>query len=276
MSNTETDNLSQLITKIESIHAHSGGVGCLELVGHTSLASEPLICELVFSMLLWESTIEHATKAIEQLQNELVDLNELRVCTPDELSSILGTRYPKSYKRCQRIISVLNAIFDSENKLTLARLREMNKRDVVEFLSAIDGLPIFATSRVILLGLGWHAFPVDDRLVKMLGRQEITDSSLDHTQQTQRLERMIKASDALSYYTLIEHWAQNQKSSGSTTEATTRSKTKSTKTRSKPTTRSKTGSTSRSTGRSSGRSTNGSSADSTPSSSRGSSEKGSS
>lgn len=238
MSNAETDNLSQLMTKLESTYAGSGGVGCLELIGRTSLASDPLICELVYSMLLWECTIEQASKAMAQLQHELVDLNELRVCTPDELSTMLGSRYPKGFERSQRLISTLNDIFDSENKLSLARMREMSKRDVVEYLGTIDGLPVFVTSRVILLGLGWHAFPVDDRLVKLLSRLEITDSSLDHNQQTQRLERMVKASDALSYYTLIEHWAQNQRSSGSSSKAKTRSKSKSSKSKSVPKTKS--------------------------------------
>jgi len=216
VSTKDHDNLCKFIDQLEKSFGELGGVRCQDLINPKILSPEPLMSELVFSMLVWESSIEHAIRAADRIAQELIDLNELRVCTPDELSTMLPSRYPKSLERCQRLICVLNTIFDRENRLSLAHLREMSKREVVDYFSTIDGLPPFVSSRVILLGLGWHAFPIDDWLCKQLARQGVTDSSLDLIQQTQRLERLVRANDALRYYTLIEHWAQGQRVSRST------------------------------------------------------------
>ncbi len=219
MSTPESDILSEFMQRLEQSFGHLGSVGCSDLMDHCILSPDPLISELVFSMLVWESSIEHALRAVDCIQDQLIDLNELRVCTPEELVAIFPSRYPRSLERCRRLIRILNTVFERENCLSLAHLREMNKREVLRYFESVDGLPPFATSRVVLLGLGWHAFPIDDYLTKMLAKHGITDTSLTIHQQTIRMERLVRASDALRYYTLIEHWASEQrvsKASGAT------------------------------------------------------------
>ncbi len=222
MSTPEPDIMGEFMRTLEQTFGHLGPVGCCDLIDHHILSPDELISELVFSMLVWESSIEHALRAVECIHDQLIDLNELRVCTPEELVAIFPSRYPRSLERCRRLIRILNTIFNRENRLSLAHLRELGKRQALEYLSTIDGIPPFATSRVILLGLGWHAFPIDDYLTKMLAKHGITDTSLDIHQQTLRLERLVRANDALRYYTLIEHWASSQrvsKASGKTISA---------------------------------------------------------
>lgn len=219
MSTPAPDIMDAFMQTLEQSFGHLGAVGCCDLMDHRVLSPDPLISELVFSMLVWESSIEHALRAVDCIEDHLIDLNELRVCTPEELVAVFPSRYPRSLERCRRLIRILNTIFERENCLSLAHLREMNKREVLQYFGAIDGLPPFAISRVILLGLGWHAFPIDDYLTKMLAQHGITDTSLDIHQQTLRMERLVRASDALRYYTLIEHWASKQrvsKASGAT------------------------------------------------------------
>ena len=207
MNTPDPDIMRKFMGTLEASYNDLGPVGCCDLIDHRLLSPDPLISELVFSMLVWESSIEHALRAVETIEAKLIDLNELRVCTPEELVSIFPARYPRSLERCQRLISILNTIFANENHLSLAHLREKSKREVVDYFSAIEGLPPFVSSRIILLGLGWHAFPIDEWLTKMLAKENITDPSLDIAQQTLRMERMVRATDALRYYTLIEHWA---------------------------------------------------------------------
>ena len=211
MSTPESDILNKFMEKLEKQFGDLGGVGCADIIDYTILSGDPLISELVFSMLVWESSIEHALRASERIHSELIDLNELRVCTPEELTAMLPSRYPRSLERSQRLIRILNAIFLRENTLTLAQLREMSKREVIEYLSSIDGLPPFVSSRVILLGLGWHAFPMDDWLTKQLAREGITDTTLDIEEQSHRMERLVRANDSLKFYTLLEHWATDQR-----------------------------------------------------------------
>ena len=211
MNAPDIEILTKFMLKLEKSYGELGPVGCVDLIDHRLLSDDPLISELVFSMLIWESSIEHAIRAVECIESDLIDLNELRVCTCEELTAIFPARYPKSVERSHRLINVLNAIFYKENKLSLAHLREMNKKEVIQYFGTIDGLPPFVISRVILLGLGWHAFPVDEWLVKQLARAGIIDHSYDISLQSQRMERLVRATDSLKYYTLLEHWATDQR-----------------------------------------------------------------
>jgi len=226
----------EMVAKLETLLTQAakkcdtlGGVSAAQLAPETPLCPEPLLNELVFSMLLWEASIEHARKAADRVRSELVDLNELRVCTADELSSILGSRMPRSLERAARLILVLNTIYDRHNTLSLASFHDMNKKEVQDYLSGIDGLPIYASARVVLLGLNWHAIPLDDRLARLLGSQGIISAGSDLVQQSQELERGIRASDALQTYTIIEHWSQKQRGSSRSTTTTRARKTKKTK-----------------------------------------------
>ncbi len=234
MSGQDEDILGPFIAEIEPAYINRGGVSCAELLGGGGLGAEPLLDELVFSMLMWESSIDNALRSAQRIREELVDLNELRVCTCDELAVILGSRTARGKERAHRLIGMLHSIYERENRLSLASLREMNKRDVQEYLVGISGLPPYAVGRLVLLGLDWHAFPIDERLNRLLIAGGLCDSGLDPAQQTQRLERVVRASDAKKYYTLIEHWSQSQRSPRAGGSASRRSRSRSGASRATP------------------------------------------
>jgi hypothetical protein len=212
MSAEPIDKLASLVKKLGKKIAEPAGVSASDLFPDARLIDDPITNEIVVSMLLWESSIAHATKAFEGIRSDLVDLNELRVCTPDELMPILGVRMPRSSERVLRLLSILNTIYDRENTLTLAHIREMNKRDVLAYLTGIDGLPQFAIARVLLFALGLHAVPLDERIAKKLVGESVLEPGQTLDQQCSSLERMVRASDASETYTLLEHWAQESRS----------------------------------------------------------------
>lgn len=220
MSNEPSDKLAALTKKLAKKQADRSGVSASELFPDLALCDDPLMNELMVSMLLWESSFTHAQRAIEGIRSNLVDLNELRVCTPDELVAIFGARMPKCSERVLRVLSVLNAVYDLENTLALEHLREKNKRDVQVYLGGIDGLPQFVIARVLLIGMGLHAFPLDERIAKSLISESVLSSGTPLDQQAGQLERMVRASDALSTYTLVEHWAQESRTTSRTKKKT--------------------------------------------------------
>lgn len=211
MSPEMIDKFDALVKTLEKKLGTTENATAESLFPDARLSQDTLLNELVVSMLLWEASAAHAAKAIERINEELVGLNELRVCLPEELSTIIGVRMPRSLERAQRLIAVLNEIYDRENALTLAKLREMNKRDAQEYLSSIDGLPPYAAARVILFGMDWHAFPLDERLAKMLSVEGVITPGDPVEQQNAQLERGVRASDSARAYSLIERWAQNQR-----------------------------------------------------------------
>lgn len=213
MSADMNANLEKLLKTLKKKHGDDGGVSAAELFPDERLVDETLLNEAVVSLLLWESSISHAEKAFERIRSDLVDLNELRVCTPDELVAIMGPRMPKCAERAMRLITVLNTIYDRENALSLEPLREKNKRDVQAYLSTLDGLPLYAASRVILFGMELHSFPLDERMAKKLAAEGIVTQGTALDQQAAQLERGVRASDSLETYTLLEHWTQGARSS---------------------------------------------------------------
>jgi len=223
MSADPIDKLASLVKKLRKKFAGVQGCSSEDLFPETKLIDEPLTNELVVSMLLWESSFAHATKAFERIRSELVDLNEMRVCTPDELMAVLGARIPRSSQRSLRLLSVLNAIYERENELSLHSLREMNKKQVLAYLASIDGLPHYASARVLLIGLGLHAVPLDERIAKKLAGESVLDTSHTLDQQASQLERLVRATDSLETYTLIEHWAQESRSQSGSKKTTQKS-----------------------------------------------------
>lgn len=169
-------------------------------------ASEPLLYELVFSMLLWESTIENAVKMMAKIQSQFVDFNELRVCFPHEIDAMLGSRYQRAEERSVRLIQSLHAVFNAYQSMTLEPLRELGKREAREALVAMDSLPRFVVSRVLLLGLEAHALPMDAKIARALHKAELIKSSKNPDDLAARFERSIRANQSLETYTRLERW----------------------------------------------------------------------
>ncbi len=172
-------------------------------------AGDALIDELLYVFLHWEAGSEHATGAMERLASAFVDVNELRVCHPSEVASILGVRYPKGLERSERLAAALRGIYDRENVLGLESLREMSKRDARGYLESLAGVPRFVAARVLLLRLEGHAMPVDARLLAMLRGEKVQVGTNDPDEACGKLERAVRAADARDVYLALEHHCEH-------------------------------------------------------------------
>jgi len=179
---------------------------------------DELLHELVFSMLLWESSLTHAIRGMKQLRESLADYNELRVCFPEDLSGVIGTRYPRSLDRCERIIAALNGVYQREQSLSMASLREMPKRDARQYLTSLSGVPAFVAARVTLIGLGGHAFPIDGLLMKYLSKEGVLVGVAGQEQHMNRMERAVRAADSYRLYCMIEYWADQKRNTSNAIE----------------------------------------------------------
>lgn len=167
---------------------------------------DALIHELVFSMFLWESTMENAVRMMGKIHEQFVDYNELRVSFPHEIEALLGSRYQRASDRCERLISTLGTIFYDHQRLTLEPLREMNKREAREYLESLGSLPRFVISRIMLLGLDAHALPLDAKIARALHKAELIESSKNPDSIAASFEKVIRANQTLETYTRLERW----------------------------------------------------------------------
>lgn len=168
--------------------------------------TDPVLHQLVYSFLLWEATPTQAATALGKLLTAVVDYNELRICLADELSSIIGERYPLSAERAERLRACLNDVYVREHAVRLSELNDTSKRDARTYLSTLDGIPQFVASRVLLLAVGGHAMPVDSRLGDQLIAEGVAEEGTSPDEISSFLERQIKAADGTETYLVLESW----------------------------------------------------------------------
>lgn len=201
MSDAFAEPLAQFIASIDPPSPEDAATAR----GYGSI--EPVLGEMVFSFMLWETTAKHADASMHKLSEAFIDLNELRIALPDELASIVGSRCPRGPERTLRLRMALNEIFLLEHEMSLARLRELPKREARQYLIDLPGMPSFVASRVCLLALGAHVFPLDAVLRQVLVSKKAADASLTIDQCAAWLERQFRAGEAIDAYLRLEAFA---------------------------------------------------------------------
>ena len=187
---------------------------------------EPMnpINELIYSFLLWNTTTTKANVAFRKITSEFSDLNEFRVTQAEDIADLLGVQYPHLEERVARLLAGLKDVYNREHEVNLKSLTTLNKREAKAYLDSLEGIPQYVVNRTFLLGLGGHAFPLDDRLLKFLTAENAIaeDETIDTG--ASWLERQIRSGDAAPAFIAIEKWAANKRAS--TSRSTTKKKSK--------------------------------------------------
>lgn len=170
--------------------------------------ADPLLWQLVFSFLAWESSTSRAVTANKKLHAAVVDYNELRVCLIDELVGMIGDRYPRAVERVTRLRTALNDLYRREHAVKLSKLVDSPKRDARQVLDSLEGLPPFVSARMMLLAFGGHSFPLDERIHQALVSEEAAPA--DFTEAAGWLERQFRAGEAAPAYNLMEAWMNDR------------------------------------------------------------------
>ncbi len=165
--------------------------------------------ELVWAYLVWEAGEKRARALTAKLCETFVDLNEYRVCLPSELASFFGSTYPKATERSDRMRATLNDIYNREHAVSLEALNAMNKRDARAYLDSLEGIPPYVAARTFLIGLGGHAFPLDERLLKILAKEEALAEVGDVATAASWLERQVRSGDAAPALVALEAHADS-------------------------------------------------------------------
>lgn len=139
---------------------------------------------LVLGVLREDCDDGKAERALAALDAEFVDINELRVATELELSSLIGEDYPRGIDRSLRLREILMSVFDAEGRLSIARVAAMNKKEQRAVLHRIPTMSPFVEGHAALLGFGQAAVPVDERMREYLEGQGVIEpeSTLDEVQ----------------------------------------------------------------------------------------------
>lgn len=170
-------------------------------------ASDPIVRELIFSMMLWECSTAQALDAFARVHAAFVDENELRVAYAADVAGVLGEGYPLALERATRLRAALMDVYKREHQLSLRQHVESAKRDAKGYVATLEGLPGFVRARLLLLWWDAHAIPVDDRLASLLRDEGVIGAEASAAEAASFLERNVRAGEARGVHTALQAWS---------------------------------------------------------------------
>ncbi|MBL8990854.1 MAG: hypothetical protein JNJ48_04655 [Phycisphaerae bacterium] len=213
-----TKTLNALIGRLRNKQAPGAAAGPAFAGTESGVAccceGDAVLREFVRSFLHWETTATRAENALRRIDQAVVDINEFRVCMPDEMAQIIGPNYPRVEERCERLRAALFDLYKREHKVAMSHLAEKPKRAAREYLEGLGGVPQFVAARVTLLSLGGHAFPLDTRMHGRLLEEGVLDPTMAPADAAGWLERSVRAGEAAEAYTLIQAWCDSAEKAG--------------------------------------------------------------
>jgi hypothetical protein len=160
---------------------------------------EALVCAALNEYM----TFSAAGTAYKKILAHFVDLNDLRVSRTEEIVETLGMAQNNANEIVQALNKVLQAVFVKHDRLSLAYLKEMGKRQAREVLEKLEPLSPFVIDYVVLTALNGHAVPLTGKMREFLRAGEYVHPDADDKDVTSFLERRISASDAYTFYALL-------------------------------------------------------------------------
>lgn len=167
------------------------------------------VTQMVLGIVSRDTPEAKANEGLDRLREMVVDYNELRVIPPIELAEVLGD-FPDARIKCEDITRSLNRVFLLEHMVSLERLADLAKKDVVGYLEKIDGLEAYTRARIRLLGFRQHAIPLDEAMWALARREQIVDVRCPLHEAQQFLERQIAEENALEFVALFKRQAWSE------------------------------------------------------------------
>jgi endonuclease III len=171
--------------------------------------SNPL-AQLILAQLSWDAAPLNAQKAARRLSEQMIDLNEVRVSTPREISAVIRDCVPNPMECARAISRSLNSIYQRENLLSLDHLEGKGRREARQYLDSLDGVNAHASASVMLWSLSAHAIPVNQRLLRALRKEGLVDPDAEAPVVQAFLERHVAAAEARLFCRVMEKLASQK------------------------------------------------------------------
>jgi hypothetical protein len=125
-----------------------------------SQPERPVLETLLYAICLEDASVEQAEVAFEKLLHAFHDLNELRVSSITELSSIFDGMLSADW-RAHRVRNVLHYVFEKNFEFEFETLRRKTLELAAKQLLKIRDLSPFDRNYTLQIALGTHVVPAD-------------------------------------------------------------------------------------------------------------------
>ena len=168
---------------------------------------------LAIAILGEDSGEEEATAALDRLLAGMVDWNEIRVSTPDQVNRAMGEKLPDGLEKAKRLSRALHGIYMHEHKISLERLRNLGRREARDYLEALEGANDHSAAAVMLWSFGGHAIPVNDAFHRALRDAGLVHEAATRVEVQAFLERNIPAAQAKEFCLVMRHFSATKRAS---------------------------------------------------------------
>jgi endonuclease III len=160
--------------------------------------------EFVYAILREGHTRDDADRAFSSLKKSFYDWNEIRVSMPEELVSAIDRWIGDALGRPQRIIDLLQEVFESTFSFELDGLDKKGLKQAGKALQRYQASSAYAVAWVTQKSLGGHMLPLDDAAVRCLRRLKmIEDTETDVEAIRESLESQIPKTKGTHFIDLI-------------------------------------------------------------------------
>ncbi len=156
------------------------------------------------------TSVKEAHLALARLKAGFVDYNELRVSRPREIVKTLGKKFPNADVVVDRIIQVLNSVFNNNDGLDMAGIDDMGKRDAQAVIKDIEGITPYIYSFFIMYYIEAHAFPLNENMYKVLQEEDVVNPASDFNDVHGFLERQIAAAKARETFVMLRAYCDGK------------------------------------------------------------------
>lgn len=190
----------------------------------TPAPTEPLH-QLAIAVFAVSSGEGHAAKIVDSLLSNMAGWNEVRVSRPAEINKAMGNAVTGTLEPCQRLVSMLESVYERENALSLDRLKQMGQREARHYLDSLGGVDEYGVASVALWSLGGHGIPVSDGLLKELRAAGLVHPDATRAEVQTFLERHVSAADAKVFSMVMASYKASKGATSKTAKkATTKTK----------------------------------------------------
>jgi endonuclease III len=168
---------------------------------------------IVYAFISAFTTEANVGKIQKRITGHFVDINDLRVSRPEEIAEVFGDMSEPAIASAQAMTTVLNAIFEKFDRVSLAGLTDEGKRQARKDLQDIPGMTPFTVAYTFLTALDGHAIPLTDAMVSYLKQNEMVHPESTPQEIESFLERQISAADAYAFYALLRAEAEGSRMS---------------------------------------------------------------
>lgn len=162
-----------------------------------------LVDLFVHSYLLWQAPTSDANAALARIKAAFIDWNDFRVSLDSDVVDIIGRNYWRAHERVSRMREAMTDVFRREHRVSFERLRTLMKKDAVSYMETLRGMTPFVSNRVLLIGVEFHAIPLDEFGLNILLQQNVVPQGLGLTDAIHWLARHVKAEEAREMHRAI-------------------------------------------------------------------------